>query len=106
MPSARSRAGSDATEAEVLPVLIFLRRTTSGPSRKMESLVAWVNVTRKKRLRVIEVDADLNPALVKRLGVTRIPALVLTRDGEVLGRLEGPVKGQDIETLISEVIDG
>ena len=66
----------------------------------MESLVAWVKVTQKKRLRVIDVDADANPALVRELGVSEVPALVLVRDQQVLGRLEGRVTGREIEDLI------
>ena len=35
-----------------LPVLLFVGRRRSGPSRRMESLVASVKVNRKARLRV------------------------------------------------------
>jgi thioredoxin-like negative regulator of GroEL len=66
----------------------------------MESLVAWVKVTQKKRLRVIDVDADLNPELVRELGVSVVPALVLLKDQRVLGRLEGRATGRQIEDLI------
>jgi thioredoxin-like negative regulator of GroEL len=66
----------------------------------MESLVAWVKVTQKKRLRVIDVDADLNPELVRELGVSVVPALVLVKDQRVLGRLEGRATGRQIEDLI------
>jgi thioredoxin-like negative regulator of GroEL len=66
----------------------------------MESLVAWVKVTQKKRLRVIDVDADHNPALVRRLGVSRLPALVLVKNHRVLGRLEGRATGRQIDELI------
>ena len=66
----------------------------------MESLVAWVKVTQKKRLRVVDVDADANPKLVEELGVSKVPALVLVKDRHVLGRLEGRVTGREIEDLI------
>jgi thioredoxin-like negative regulator of GroEL len=66
----------------------------------MESLVAWVKVTQKKRLRVIDVDADENPALVEKLEVRKIPALVLIKDRRILGRIEGRATGQQIEDLI------
>ena len=71
------------------PALVFLSQRSSGPSRRMESLVAWVKVTQKKKLRVIDVDADENPSLVEKLDVGKIPALVLIKDRRVLGRLEG-----------------
>jgi thioredoxin-like negative regulator of GroEL len=70
----------------------------------MESLVAWVKVTQKKRLRVVDVDADANPKLVEELGVSKVPALVLVKDRRVLGRLEGRVTGREIEDLIRPYI--
>jgi thioredoxin-like negative regulator of GroEL len=66
----------------------------------MSSLVAWVRVTEKARLRVVEVDADANERLMRALGVAVVPALVLVRDQAVLGRLEGRVTGREIERLI------
>jgi thioredoxin-like negative regulator of GroEL len=66
----------------------------------MESLVAWVKVTQKKRLRVIDLDADENPAVVEKLDVDTIPALVLIQDRRVVGRLEGRATGQQIDDLI------
>jgi thioredoxin-like negative regulator of GroEL len=82
------------------PALVFVGQERSGPSRRMESLVAWIKVTQKKRLRVIDVDADDNPALVRELGVSRVPALVLVKDHQVLGRLEGRATGRQIDELI------
>jgi thioredoxin-like negative regulator of GroEL len=80
--------------------LVFLSQKSSGPSRRMESLVAWVKVTQKKRLRVIDVDADQNPSLVDKLAIGQLPALVLMKDRQVLGRIEGRATGQQIDDLI------
>jgi thioredoxin-like negative regulator of GroEL len=66
----------------------------------MESLVAWVKVTQKKRLQVLDLDVDDNPALVQKLAVAKVPALVLIKDRRVLGRLEGRATGQQIDELI------
>jgi thioredoxin-like negative regulator of GroEL len=66
----------------------------------MESLVAWIKVTQKKRLSVVDVDADTHPRLVRELGVSKVPALVLVKDRRVLGRLEGRATGRQIEDLI------
>ena len=83
-----------------LPALVFVCRRQDGASRKMESLVAWVKVTQKKRLRVIDVDADRNPAVARELAVRRVPSLVLVKDRRVVGRLEGRATGRQIEELI------
>jgi thioredoxin-like negative regulator of GroEL len=79
---------------------VFVGDERSGPSRRMESLVAWVKVTQKTRLRVVDVDADENPRLVEDLGVSKVPALVLVKDHRILGRLEGRVTGRQINDLI------
>jgi thioredoxin-like negative regulator of GroEL len=66
----------------------------------MESLIAWVKVTQKKRLRVIDVDVDRNPALTRELDVTEVPTLVLIKDGRVVDRLDGRATGRQIDDFI------
>jgi thioredoxin-like negative regulator of GroEL len=80
--------------------LVFVRRYSSGASRRMESLIAWVKVTQKRRLRVVELDADRHSGLVAELGVTTAPSLVVVKDRRVVGRLEGKASGRQIEELI------
>lgn len=66
----------------------------------MESLVAWVKVTQKRRLKVLELDVDRHSSLVSQLGVTTAPSLVLVQNSRVVGRLEGRVSGRQIDDLI------
>jgi thioredoxin-like negative regulator of GroEL len=80
--------------------LVFVRRYSSGASRRMESLVAWVKVTRKRQLDVLELDADRHSQLVAKLGVKTAPSLVLVKDRRVVGRLEGRASGRQIDDLI------
>jgi thioredoxin-like negative regulator of GroEL len=70
----------------------------------MESLVAWVKVTQRKRLRVVDLDADRNPELAHHLGVRETPTLLVLRDGSVLRRLEGRATGRQIEELIGPFV--
>lgn len=93
------RRGAEAAVRE-RPVLLFVSNRRSGPARRMAGLVAWVRVTQKRRLHVVDVDADRYPALVARLRVTEVPALVLVRGRRVVGRLEGRATGPEIEQLI------
>jgi hypothetical protein len=66
----------------------------------MASLVAWVRVNEKARLRVVEVEADGHEALMDALEVTEVPSLVLVGREGVLGRHEGLATGRQIESLI------
>ncbi len=63
--------------------------------------MAWIDVTRKRELRVVALDADRNPELALHLGVRSTPTLVLLRNGSVIGRLEGRATGTEIEALVS-----
>lgn len=81
-------------------MLLFFSTRRSGPARRMASLVAWVGVTEKQRLRVVEVDAEANAKLARALDVSTIPSLVLIRGRKILGRLDGRATGTDISRLI------
>lgn len=72
----------------------------------MESLVAWVRVTQKKRLQVVDLDADRSPELVHHLGVTQTPSLLVLEHGRVVGRLEGRATGRQIDELIRPHLRG
>ena len=85
---------------KALPALLFIRQRHCGASRRMESLVAWVKVTQKKRLRVIDIDVDRNPTLTRELDVTETPSLVLIKEGRVVARLDGRATGRQIDDLI------
>ena len=87
------------------PTLVFVWDGRSGPSRRMDSLVAWVRVTRKRKLRVIDLEAGKNPDALEKLHVSAVPALVLLHDGRVVGRLEGKVTGDEIEKLIAPYLE-
>jgi|SRR5687767_6825600 len=95
-------AGGHADER---PTLLFFSSRRSGPARRMASLVAWVNVTEKNRLRVLEVDADSNEPLMRALDVDTVPSLVLLGGSRVLARHEGRATGRQIERLIRSHVD-
>ena len=63
------------------PILLFFTRSTSGPARRMQSLIAWIKVTQRMRLEVVEVDVDRHHDLAARLDVGDVPALVLVANG-------------------------
>ena len=90
-----------------LPVLLFVGKRRSGPSRRMESLVASVKVNRRSRLRVVEVDGDRRIDVVRRFGIREFPSLVLI-DGRrrVVARIEGRATGGEIDELLRTHLPG
>ena len=83
------------------PLLLFFTSETSGPGRRMESLLAYLARKERDRLRVTRVDVARSPELAERLGVSAIPALVLVADGKPAARLEGRVSAPQIESMLA-----
>ena len=67
--------------------------------------MAWVKVTQRKRLHVVDLDADRNPELAHHLGVRETPTLLVVRNGAVVRRHEGRATGRQIEALIGPFVD-
>lgn len=91
---------ADVEPTDPRPALVFVHSRRDGASRKMASLVAWVKVTQKKKLRVVDLDAERSGLLTERLRVRTIPSLLLVKNRRVVGRLEGRATGRQIEDLI------
>lgn len=82
------------------PLLVFFCSQTSGPARRMESLLAHLARKERARLRVLRVDVAEQPELAERFRVTTVPTLVLVIGKRVAGRLEGRVSQPRIEALL------
>ncbi len=95
-----SNPTADEPGADPRPLLLFFTSRQSGVARRMSSLVAWVSVTEKARLRVMEVDVEDNERFARALDVSAVPTLLVVHERRVLARHEGRATGQDIEELI------
>ena len=83
------------------PMLLFFTQETSGPARRMESLLAHPARKERSRLRVSRIDAAASPDWVDRLGVTQVPTLILLKDRRPVERLEGRVSAPQIERMLA-----
>ena len=89
-----------ADKSDILVLLVT--RRTSGVGRRMESVLARLQVRERRRLRVAQVDADDRPDLVRRLGVQEIPSIVMVRGRRRLACLNGRTTLGDVERTLSE----
>ena len=85
---------------EAKPLLVFFRSERSGPSRRMESLLAHLARKERTRLRVMRVDVDDQPDLAKRFKVRDVPTLVLVKHKRVVDRLDGRASAPAIESML------
>jgi len=86
------------------PTLVFFTRYTSGPARRMASLIAHYARKERGRLRVVSVDVDDHAGLAHRFGVERVPTLILVEEDGAIGRLDGRATGPQIEELIETYV--
>jgi thioredoxin-like negative regulator of GroEL len=100
----RGRDGNQGRVAETKSniLVLLVTRRTSGVGRRMESVLARLQVRERDRVRVARVDADDRPDLVRRLGVQEIPSIVMFRDRRKLACLKGRATLGDVQRTLSE----
>ena len=77
----------------------FITRATSGVGRRMDSVLARLELQHKDVL-VHRVDADSEPELARRLGVREIPSVVIVSDMRPFARLSGRASLEEIAALL------
>src|SRR5947207_12710475 len=87
------------------PTLLFFTQETSGPARRMESLLAHLARKERGRLRVTRVDVDKKPQVAQRFNVETVPTLLLIKEKRVVGRLEGRVSAPRIERMLEQHLE-
>lgn len=71
------------------PVVIYFGTANCGPCRLMKKEMTTFKEMVGKDLKVFSIDTETWPEVGSRFKVTRIPTLVLFREGEIQLRLEG-----------------
>jgi thioredoxin-like negative regulator of GroEL len=83
------------------PMLLFFTEETSGPARRMDSLLADLALRECGRLRISRIDVTASPDWVERLDVTQVPTLILLKGRVPVERLEGRVSAPQIERMLA-----
>jgi thioredoxin-like negative regulator of GroEL len=82
-------------------MLLFFTQQTSGPARRMESLLAHLARKERGRLAISRIDVSGSPEWVDLLGITQVPTLVLLQNRRPVERLEGRVSAPQIERMLA-----
>jgi thioredoxin-like negative regulator of GroEL len=85
------------------PRLVFFTSSVSGQCRRVEGFLAQVLQRRRNHgtFRLLVVDEDERPDLVRRFGVGSLPTLVVVEDRAERARLELPRGCRQIEEFLS-----
>ena len=88
------------------PLLAFFTEPTSGPARRMESLLAHLARKERGRLRVTRVDVERAARCRRNVcNVETVPTLLLIKEKRVVGRLEGRVSAPQIERMLEQHLE-
>jgi thioredoxin 1 len=82
------------------PLLLFFTSRSSGPARRMESLLAHIARKERRRLRVSKIDVDDRPELAERFRVRQAPSLALVVGKRVVSRIDGRATAPQIESML------
>ena len=82
------------------PLLVFFTSRSSGPARRMESLLAYIARKERSRLRVGKIDVEEQPELAERFRVRQVPSLALVVGKRVVSRIDGRATAPRIESML------
>lgn len=72
-----------------LPVLVDFTAAWCQPCRMVDPIVKQLASDWDGKVKVVKLDADLNPNLMMQYGVMGIPTLMLFKAGEIKERMTG-----------------
>ena len=80
--------------------LLFVTSTTSGPARRMESVLASFQVRHRDRVEIRRIEAGADDELVERLGIHHVPALVFVDEERTRTVFEGRTTLEQLERAL------
>ncbi|MEZ4338184.1 MAG: thioredoxin family protein [Sandaracinaceae bacterium] len=83
-----------------LPVIVDVWSESCAPCRQLVPVLVDVATRHQGRVRVAEIAADSEPALIGRLRVRATPTLIIYEKGEELGRISGFRPGSWFDEMI------
>jgi len=79
--------------AEVLrsdvPVLVDFWAEWCAPCHKLAPILEDLSAEYEGRVRIVKIDADVNPQTARDYGVQGLPTLCMFRGGEVVSQISG-----------------
>lgn len=85
-----------------VPVLVDFYATWCGPCQMMAPILEQVSVHLSQQIQVVKIDSDKYPGLASQYGIHALPTLVLFKNGQPHGRLEGVVNANQLIQQIQQ----
>lgn len=75
-----------------------------GPCRRLAPILDDLALAFAGRVQVLKVNVDRHQAWAQRLGVSSIPSLMMFRQGQLVGRIDGLPQPQQLAQAIQQAI--
>ncbi|PSB31911.1 thioredoxin family protein [Stenomitos frigidus] len=90
--------------ASPTPVVVHFGAPWCGPCKMIEPLLARFQAEWGKQFKLVGINADENLKLSSRYRITTLPTILLFEGGEVLHRLEGFHRRDDLWAELQRVL--
>ncbi len=88
-----------------IPVLVDFNATWCGPCKYMDPIVATLSNDFAGRAKVGKLDVENSPKTPRQYEINGIPAFLIFKDGEVVGRIVGTESYRALAELLESFID-
>jgi thioredoxin 1 len=87
-----------------LPVLVDVGATWCVPCRELSPLVEKMTGVYSGKLKVAQMDADQNAALVEQLNIQAFPTLLFFKNGKISKTIVGSLSEKDLRSAIDHFL--
>ena len=82
-------------------MVVFVTRRSSGIGRRMESVLARLQVRERSRVKILRIDADRRPEVVRKLAVKEIPSILVYKNRKPVALLRGRATLGDVDRALA-----
>ena len=82
-------------------MVVFVTRRSSGIGRRMESVLARLQVRERSRVKILRIDADRRPEVVRKLAVKEIPSILVYKNRKPVAWLRGRATLGDVDRALA-----